>query len=142
MSTAAELIHTLTEQGVTLRVAGDQLIVQAPKGSVSPETVEKLRERKIEVMAELTATPDAQVRRDRLNRMMDEDDSDRIYYWLTDSESDPHNVILAIGIRDVGTCEMSIPKEKYDPFLLMEILDRHKTRGLSIAGLCQHRPAQ
>jgi len=58
MSAAAELIETLAQQGVNLRVDGDQLIVSAPKGSVPPpETVETLREQKAEVIAELADPP-------------------------------------------------------------------------------------
>ncbi len=129
MSAVAELIETLTQQGVKLRVDGDQLIVSAPKGSVPPETMEALKQQKAEVMAELTSLPDVRARRERLYRMMDEDDAERIYYWITDADSDPCCVILAIGIRGVGTCEMRIPKEKYDPFLLMEILDKHQAGG-------------
>ena len=130
MSAAAELIQTLAQQGVNLRVDGDQLIVSAPKGSVPPETMETLKEQKAEVMAELATPPDVEARRERLRKMMDEDDAERIYYWITDADSDPCCVILAIGIRGVGTCEMRIPKEKYDPFLLMKILDKHQAGGI------------
>ena len=129
MSTATELIRSLAQQGVNLRVDGDQLIVSAPKGSVASETMERLKEQKAAVMAELAAPSDVKARRERLYQMMDEDDAERIYYWITDTDSDPHYVILAMGIKDVGTCEMRIPKEKYDPFLLMEILDKHQAGG-------------
>ena len=130
MSAAAELIHTLAEQGVNLRVDGDHLVIRAPAGTVAPETMARLKEHKAEVMAELAAPPDVEARRERLCKMMDEDDAERIYYWITDADSDPCCVILAIGIRGVGTCEMRIPKEKYDPFLLMEILDKHQAGGV------------
>ncbi len=130
MSAAAELIETLAQQGVNLRVDGEQLIVSAPKGSVPTEAMEALKEQKAEVMAELATPPDVEARHERLRKMMDEDDAERIYYWITDADSDPCCVILAIGIRGVGTCEMRIPKEKYDPFLLMEILDKHQAGGI------------
>ena len=130
MSAAAELIETLAQQGVNLRVDGEQLIVSAPKGSVPPEAMEALKQQKAEVMAELATIPNVEARHERLCKMMDEDDAERIYYWITDTDSDPNNVILAIGIRGVGTCEMRIPKEKYDPFLLMEILDKHQAGGV------------
>ena len=63
-------------------------------------------------------------------KMMDEDDQRRKYYWLTDDKAHPDFVILVFAIRDVGTGELSIPREKYDPFLLMEILDKHQAGGI------------
>ena len=129
MSAAAELIETLAQQGVDLRADGDQLIVRAPKGSVAPETMETLKERKAEVMAELAEPPDVKARRLKVLRMLAEDDQPRKYYWATDDKAHPEFVFLTLAIRDVGTCEMSIPKEKYDPFLLMEILDKQTRSG-------------
>ena len=69
-------------------------------------------------------------RRQRVLQMMAEDDQPRKYYWATDDKAHPDFVFLTLAIRDVGTCEMSIPKEKYDPFLLMEILDQHDRNGV------------
>ena len=130
MSAVAELIETLTQQGVKLRVDGDQLIVSAPKGSVPPETMEALKEQKAEVMAELAAPSDVKARREQVLRMIADDDQRRKYYWLTDDKAHPDFVILVFAIRDVGTGELSIPREKYDPFLLMEILDKHQAGGI------------
>ena len=47
------------------------------------------------------------------------------YSWRTDDE-DPEFVVLALAIRDVGTCELSIPHERYDAFELIEILGTMK----------------
>lgn len=44
--------------------------------------------------------------------------------FLTDTESDRHNVILALGIRNAGTCELLIPKSKYDPFTVLAIIQK------------------
>ena len=63
-------------------------------------------------------------------KMMAEDDQRRKYYWLTDDKAHPDFVILVFAIRDVGTGELSIPREKYDPFLLMEILDKRQAGGI------------
>ena len=44
----------------------------------------------------------------------------------TDTESDPHNVILTVAVRSCGqTCELLIPKAKYDPWRLLELVDRY-----------------
>jgi hypothetical protein len=44
-----------------------------------------------------------------------------------DAESDPSNVILAVAVRHPtpATCEMLIPKSKYDPWRLLELIERH-----------------
>ena len=41
----------------------------------------------------------------------------------TDSDSDPKNIILAIAVRNVAVTEMTVPREKYDPFKMLDILD-------------------
>ena len=43
--------------------------------------------------------------------------------WLTDDQGHPEYVIVAFAIRHVGTSELSIPREKYDGFKLLEIID-------------------
>lgn len=63
-------------------------------------------------------------------KMMDEDDQLRKYYWKTFDDAHPDYVILVFAIRDVGTGEIYISREKYDPFLLMEILDKHQAGGM------------
>lgn len=48
---AAELLSTLRESGVSLETAGDRLIVDAPKGAVTPELKEALSTHKSEILA-------------------------------------------------------------------------------------------
>lgn len=44
----------------------------------------------------------------------------------TDTDTDLHNVIIAIAVRACQqTCEMLIPKDKYDAFRLLELIERH-----------------
>jgi hypothetical protein len=44
--------------------------------------------------------------------------------YTTDTVTDPDNVILTIAIRGVTTFDMLIPMSRYDPFLLMEMIDK------------------
>lgn len=44
--------------------------------------------------------------------------------FLTDIDGDPDNVILTIAIRDQYTFEMQIPKDKYDPFAVLGIIQK------------------
>ncbi len=41
-----------------------------------------------------------------------------------DTNSDPHNVILTVAVRNLATCEMLIPKAKYDAWQLLELIER------------------
>jgi len=70
-----------------------------------------------------------EARRQKVLQMMAEDDRPRSHYWKTFDDAHPDFVILVFAIRGVGTGELSIPREKYDPFLLMEILDKHQAGG-------------
>lgn len=44
---------------------------------------------------------------------------------LADIEADADNVILTIALRNAATCEMLIPKAKYDPWKILELLGRY-----------------
>ena len=48
-----------------------------------------------------------------------------------DDSSDLHNIILCVAVRHPtrATCEMLIPKAKYDPFALLELLMQHETQN-------------
>ena len=82
----------------------------ATEADVKPETLQdRQREaRRQKVIAMLEAAPGTQ----------------RAVY--TDTESDLHNVILAVAVRSCQqTCELLIPKAKYDPWRLLELVERH-----------------
>lgn len=75
-----------------------------------PETLlDRQREaRRQKVISMLKAAPDTQ----------------RAIY--VDTDSDPQNVILAVAVRACQqTCEMLIPKAKYDPWKLLELIEQH-----------------
>lgn len=53
------------------------------------------------------------------------------YAVVTDADSDPESVFLAVAIRSampdaaVMSCELRIPRARYDPFLLLNLIHRH-----------------
>jgi len=80
------------------------------KNIAKPETLQdRQREaRRLKVIAMLDAAPGTQ----------------RAIY--TDTTSDPLNVILTVAVRACQqTCELLIPKAKYDPWRLLELIERH-----------------
>lgn len=90
----------------------EKKIIDMPK----PETLQDRRReaRRQKVIAMLEAVPDTQ----------------RAIY--TDTDSDPHNVILTVAVRHPtgATCELLIPKAKYDPWRLLELIERHNTQTI------------
>ncbi len=45
---------------------------------------------------------------------------------IVDDASDPDNIILTVAVRACQqTCEMRIPRAKYDPWLLLQLIERH-----------------
>jgi hypothetical protein len=47
------------------------------------------------------------------------------YAAVTDTQADPDNVILALAVRGRATCELLIPRAKWDGVLFLERLDKH-----------------
>ncbi len=120
MSSAAALIDDLDALGVTFQADDDKLVVRAPMGVIDSQTDARLKQEKPQLIAELTEAA-MESRYQELMEMMDEDTQRKKYYWLTDTKSNPRFVILAGAIRGVADYfEMRIPRERYDPFLLMK----------------------
>ncbi len=74
--------------------------------------------------SDLTTPERIEARRQQLLEMMEEDDQARPYYFLTDTESHPDYVILAMAKRGVATWEFSIEKERYDVGVLLDLIRR------------------
>jgi len=93
-----------------------------------------IREHKAELLNELRtasdgaygALPDAAAaaRRQRVLVILRERPTVR-YAVVTDTESDPDAIIMALAIRGHATCELPIPRNRYDGALLLDLLDRH-----------------
>lgn len=68
--------------------------------------------------------PAAEARRQRVLAMLAKRPGVR-YAVLTDTEADPEAVILALAIRGRATCEFRIPRDRYDAFLLFDLIEKH-----------------
>lgn len=74
--------------------------------------------------SEPLSDPEMQARRQRVLVLLTAHPSVR-YALVTDTESDPEAVVLALAIRGQATCEFCIPRDKYDGFLLLDLLNRY-----------------
>jgi hypothetical protein len=60
--------------------------------------------------------------RARLVRRLLRHHPDLLHYYYTDDRADPRYIILTIGLQGVGTADIWIPRESYDPFRVLEIV--------------------
>lgn len=69
-------------------------------------------------------SPASEARRQRVVAMLAERPGLQ-YALATNTEADPEAVLIALAIRGKATCELCIPRDRYAPFLLLELLDKH-----------------
>ena len=70
--------------------------------------------------------PAKEARRQRVLAMLAERPGIKYAVVVGNPDTDP--VLVALAIRDVGTCELAIPAAKFDAFLLLELIERHGAR--------------
>ena len=69
-----------------------------------------------------------EVLRQRVLAMLAERPGIRYAVVVDNPDTDP--VILALAIRGRATCELQIPRAKYDPWLLLDLIERSEIRML------------
>jgi len=72
--------------------------------------------------------PAMEARRQRVLAMLAERPGIRYAVVVDNPDTDP--VILALAIRGRATCELQIPRAKYDPWLLLDLIERSEIRML------------
>jgi hypothetical protein len=127
---APDILGLLAAQGLTLRPRPDGNLIVSPRRLLTDEARQLIREHKAELLEALSGASDtlpdtaAEARRKQVLAMLRQRPGTR-YAMLTDTKEDPQAVILALAIRDAGTCELCIPREKWDGVLFLEMLERH-----------------
>ena len=121
---APELIFELRRKGYSIRADGGYLDI-SPSDNLPPELVQQLKQRKTEILIELQR----EARRGKAIAML-EASPDTLRAIYTDINSDPHNVILTLAVRNLATCEMLIPKANSDPWRLLELIERHGVQNV------------
>ena len=117
----AKILDRLHQRGIRLKAEGDRLIAESAS-ALTDDARTLIRDHKPELLKLL----DRENRRQRVLKMLADAPPAVHYAYLTDDKSHPEYVILALAIRGVGTCELSIPRDRYDPFLLMEMLEKEQ----------------
>lgn len=132
---APDLLARLSALGVRLSREGEA-IRAAPRLALTEEARSLIRAHKAELLAALAIEgdplpdPAAEARRQRMLAMLAKRPGIR-YAVVTDTEADPDAVILALAIRgampdgSTVTAELAIPRAKYDPVMLLDLIERH-----------------
>lgn len=130
--TPETIIRQARVDGVTLILSPTGSIKAIGNGEAVNRWLPIIREHKPGIVAELRAAndggydplpdPAAEARRQRVLAMLRP--ATRLAV-LPDTEADPEAVLLTLAIRDKGTCELRIPRAKYDPFLLLDLVERY-----------------
>ena len=123
---ASELLGRLALAGVRLeRIAADRLAAE-PRDALTDELRDLIRQHKPELLAALEPVDRGrELRRQRaLAKLRTEPDKQRVAIFDSDFERD--SVLCTLAIRDVGTCELQIPKNRYDPWLILDALERRE----------------
>lgn len=118
------------------------MLVLSPTGNIKysgkKEAVNRwlpiIREHKAELLGELRAAndgaykalsdPASEARRQKVLALL-RDSPGITYAVVTDTQSDPDAVIVALAIRGRATCELLVPREKWDGLLLLDLIKRH-----------------
>ena len=114
---AIAIIKYLREHDINVKADGDYLDL-TPPGKITDELIKRLKKHKPAILAELKR----EERRAKVLAIL-EANPDTQRAIITDTESDQHNVILTMAIRKQYTFEMAISKDRYDGFLVLEILN-------------------
>jgi hypothetical protein len=121
---ASDLIGRLALAGVRLARIGEDRIAAEPREALTEELRTLIRQHKPELLAALAPLSRGQeLRRQRvLAKLKAEPDKQRVAIF--DPDSDREFVICTLAIREVGTCELRIPRDRYDPWLVLDAMAR------------------
>jgi hypothetical protein len=124
MSVTHQVLERLTDLGVQLRLNGDRLTAY-PKEAVTEEAADLIRSYKADLVALVRSRQPFEERREKVLAMLRAVSGTRLAYLVEDDSTDP--VVCSVAIRQAGmvfTCDVEIPKAKYDGFKLLELADK------------------
>jgi TubC N-terminal docking domain len=127
---AIDILEALRAHEAQVMVDDGDLVIRRDAGPLPDDLLAELRTHKPELLEFLTANacdeplsdPAMEARRQRVLAMLDNNPGIKRAI-LTDTEADPESVIVTIGLRDQATAELAIPKARYDPFLILRLVE-------------------
>jgi hypothetical protein len=119
----AELMARLTAAGVKLTANGEDLLAE-PRAALTDELRTLIRAHKAEILDSLAEVKRGREERHRRVEELLAAEPDRKRVAIFDLNQNPAYVLCTIGIRGVGSCELCIPRDKYDPWAVLDALQR------------------
>ena len=117
--TPVEIIEQATVEGVTLSLSPAGTITAIGAQSAVDKWLPTIRDNKPSILCELHR----ECRRIRVLAELKAEPSTRYAVCVADVSIDP--VIATVGIRDVTTFELAIPRHSYDSMVLLELIEKH-----------------
>ena len=131
--TPETVIRQAAAQGVWVALSPPDNIKVVGNENAVDRWLPMIREHKPGILAALKEAttdplpdPAAEARRQRVLAMLAKRPCSRYAVVVDNPDTDP--VILALAIRDKGTCELRIPAAKFDAFVLIDLIGRHGGR--------------
>lgn len=128
--TPATIIQQAQAEGVVLTLSPTGTVRATGTGDAVYRWLPLIREHKPGIVAALQEAvndplpdPAMEGRRRRVLAMLAERPGIRYAVVVDNPDTDP--VIVALAIRDAGTCELAIPAANYDAFALLALIERH-----------------
>ena len=118
--TACAVLDELRSVGLSVSAAGGQVVV-APRRLLTDPLRQAIRDHKPQVLAELEREACQERRRQQVIEMLRRRPEIR-YAYIAESQFNGDGVVM-LGIRDVGTGELTIPAANYDPLQVAVLLD-------------------
>jgi hypothetical protein len=112
----AELIEQVTAEGVILALLPAGTIKATGDQSAVNRWLPTIRDNKPDILLELH-------REQRRIKVLELLGGKRFALFVDDHKTDP--VIATVGIRDVATFELAIPRHSYDGMVLLELIEKH-----------------
>ncbi len=130
-----EIIRDVARAGGRLNVDQGDLIISAP-APLPPSLVDKVKRHKAELLATLSGPTSGNAAPEGKSPRIDEIANPlaicaaegrqrRVLAMLAERPGVRYAVLLTLAIRGVGTCELAIPRAKYDGVLLLDLIDKH-----------------
>ncbi len=128
--TPAAIIKKAMADGVNLALSPAGTIKATGEGAAVNRWLPMIREHKPGIVVALQEAandplpdPAMEARRHRVLAMLTERPDIKYAMLVDNPAADP--VLLALAIRGQATCELAIPAAKFDPFLLLALIEPH-----------------
>ena len=112
----AEIIEQATVEGVTLALTTAGTITATGDQSAVDRWLPTIRDNKPSILSELH-------RERRRTKVLALLEGKHFALFVDDDKTDP--VIATVGICDVATFELAIPRHSYDGMVLLELIEKH-----------------